>query len=139
MRKRTQATVSSRLVLNNDMDAVLRVMLKHPIGTRFWGVELAEQAKVRRSEIYDYVHTFEAWGWIRGERETINARDRKRPPRTMYEFTEAGRAHAQQAVEGHQPVAIKAEEPSATWLPVPWPVDVSTVMPTRPIPRPSGG
>jgi PadR family transcriptional regulator PadR len=83
-----------------------------------YGLEIAREANLRHTTIYDTLARLEAAGWLRSEWEEINPRTDGRPRRRLYSFTGLGESTGRKALE-HQLQMLTSVRRTPRWTPHP--------------------
>jgi DNA-binding PadR family transcriptional regulator len=76
---------------------VLRALVADP-AREFYGLELADAARLQAGTIYPIVRRLEDLGWLTGRWEDIDEQAERRPRRRYYQLTSDGLPAARQAL-----------------------------------------
>jgi PadR family transcriptional regulator, regulatory protein PadR len=93
-------------------------VLTEDLGQPRYGLEIARQANLRHTTIYDTLARLETAGWLHSEWEQIDPRIDGRPRRRLYRLTGLGEEVARSAVE-RQLQALSRARRSPRWAPQP--------------------
>lgn len=83
-----------------------------------YGLEIAKEADLRHTTIYDTLARLEAAGWLRSEWEKIDPRVDARPRRRLYSLTGLGEDVARSALDRQRQTLARARRPPS-WTPQP--------------------
>jgi DNA-binding IclR family transcriptional regulator len=90
------------LKITDNVVAIFNQML-HPLGKSWYGLELAEAAKIGSATIYAALTRMERAGLVRASWENHDPSELGRPQRRMYALTPAGIEVGRDALANYQP------------------------------------
>jgi PadR family transcriptional regulator PadR len=93
-------------------------VLTEDSGQPRYGLEIAREANLRHTTIYDTLARLEAAGWLRSQWEEIDPRADGRPRRRLYSLTGLGAAVARNALERQLQVLTRVRG-TPRWTPHP--------------------
>lgn len=96
---------------------IFAVLTEDP-GQPRYGLEIAREANLRHTTIYDTLARLEGAGWLRSEWEEIDPRVDGRPRRRLYRLTGLGESAARDALERQLKILTRARR-SPRWTPHP--------------------
>lgn len=97
--------------------SIFAILIEDP-GLPRYGLEIAGEANLRHTTIYDTLARLQAAGWLRSEWEEINPRANGRPRRRLYSLTGIGEGIARNALERQLQILTRVRR-TPRWTPYP--------------------